>query len=478
MGVTIDQVIEGKYRITRLIGQGGMGAVYEGVNERIDRRVAIKVLLPTEDKTTAARFEQEARAAGRIANDHILEVLDVGALPDGSQYMVTEFLDGEPLASRIERFGRLDAATLTPMVIQLLKGLEAAHRAGIVHRDLKPDNVFLLREKAGQADFVKIIDFGISKFNQLSGDDFSMTKTGTMMGTPYYLSPEQARGQGGVDHRVDIYAVGVILFEAASGRVPFQAESFNDLLFKIVLEEAPLLEELVPDLDPSFVALVKKGMARKVDDRFASATEFREAVEAWASEKGIPTSSLAQGRAPLSSTSGGARRHNSSAPPAFAATSPRTAAHPTPGAFGSTGAAPSAEEPLWAQRKIQIAAGVGALALIGAIVALVGSSDPSDSTPAAAAAPPKAVESEIVPTVDPAFVQAEPPKVAPATAEPTKLEPAKAEPAPTQSPTTATKPATATQSDAKKPAAPAPAQAPAAATAPAKTPKKKYYYGY
>jgi len=186
MSLEPGQTIEGKYRIKGLIGEGGMGAVYEGENTRIQRRVAIKVLHPsyTQNEDVMARFQREAQAAGRIGNDHILEVLDLGSLPDGSHFMVLEFLDGEPLSARIQRVGRMQPHEVAPLARQMLKGLAAAHAAGIVHRDLKPDNIFILKEKAGTPDFVKIIDFGISKFQPLSGDGMKMTRTGAVMGTP------------------------------------------------------------------------------------------------------------------------------------------------------------------------------------------------------------------------------------------------------------------------------------------------------
>lgn len=286
MSVEIGQVLDGKYQITRLIGRGGMGSVYEGLHRLIDRRVAIKVLLPTEDPHAGARFEQEARAAGRIGNDHILEVYDIGTLEDSAKYMVCEYLDGEPFSSRIESRGRLAPEEVAPLMLQLLAGLGAAHEAGIIHRDLKPDNIFLLKEKAGQRDFVKIIDFGISKFAHADGD-MSMTKTGTMVGTPHYMSPEQARGVGRLDARVDIYAVGVMLFEAVSGQLPFQAESFNDLLFKVVLEEPIDVTQLVPDVDPGFVAIIKKAMARDPASRYQSAAELALAIDEWAKERHV-----------------------------------------------------------------------------------------------------------------------------------------------------------------------------------------------
>jgi len=225
MSLEIGQLIEGKYRIVRLIGEGGMGAVYEGENVRISRRVAIKVLHAgyTENKEVLQRFEREAQAAGRIGNEHILEVLDLGSLPNGDHYIVMELLDGEPLSGRIKRLQRLSPFELGPLTRQVLEGLKAAHDAGIYHRDLKPDNIFILRQRGGRPDFVKIIDFGISKFQPLSGDGMKMTRTGAVMGTPYYMSPEQASGSQEADHRSDLYSVGVIMFEAVTGQVPFEA---------------------------------------------------------------------------------------------------------------------------------------------------------------------------------------------------------------------------------------------------------------
>src|SRR5688572_15225240 len=323
-------IIDGKYRIVRLLGEGGMGAVYEGENTRIHRRVAIKVLHSgvAEQGEAVARFEREAQAAGRIGSEHIVEVLDLGTLEGGDRYLVMEYLDGEGLGGRIKDRGRLTPAELCPIAHQLMEGLAAAHGAGIIHRDLKPDNVFLLKQRGGQRDFVKLLDFGISKFNHLSGDSgFSMTRTGAVMGTPYYMAPEQAKGSREMDHRVDLYAAGVILYEALTGQVPFNADTFNELLFKIVLEEPKPLAQVDPSIDPAFAAIVVKAMARDPAHRFQSAQEFQQVLGQWGSGNGaLLTDAL---RIPAPGVSGSATHQQPAPAPALGAG--------TPGVWSQTG---------------------------------------------------------------------------------------------------------------------------------------------
>jgi serine/threonine-protein kinase len=301
MHVTVGQLIDSKYRIVRLLGEGGMGAVYEGQNVRIGHRVAIKVLhaeLATRGDVLE-RFEREAQAAGKIGSEHIVEVYDLGELPGGARYMVMEFLDGENLSSRVQSSGRMSPEAIAPLLLQLLEGLGAAHAAGIIHRDLKPDNIFLVRDKKTGKDFVKIVDFGVSKFSQTSPDSvMSMTRTGAVIGTPYYMSPEQAKGSKHTDHRSDLYSVGVVLFECATGQVPFQADTFNELMFKIVLEPPPDPEALVQGLDPRFAAIIKKAMAREPDARYPNAAAFQQAVADWMTAAGVGGAAFTQAPAP------------------------------------------------------------------------------------------------------------------------------------------------------------------------------------
>jgi serine/threonine-protein kinase len=280
MSLQTGDLIEGKYRIVRLLGEGGMGSVYEGDNTRIHRRVAIKVLhaAVAAKSDVVQRFEREAQAAGRIGSEHIVEVLDLGNLPGGERFMVMEFLEGENLGDRIKKRRRMTPQEVGPIIHQLLEGLAAAHQAGIVHRDLKPDNVYLCL-KGGQRDFVKVLDFGVSKFSTLDSD-MSMTKTGAVMGTPFYMSPEQARG-GKIDLRSDLYSVGVVIYQAVTGRLPFHAETFNELVFKIALESPEPAEIAAPGLDAHFAQIIARAMMRDPNGRFQSAREFQAALAQW-----------------------------------------------------------------------------------------------------------------------------------------------------------------------------------------------------
>ncbi|MEO7035699.1 MAG: protein kinase [Polyangiaceae bacterium] len=461
------QIIEGKYRIARLIGEGGMGSVYEGENTLIRRRVAIKVLhAHSVSPETVMRFEREAQAAGCIGSDHILEVLDLGSLPNGDRFMVMEFLDGETLGARMSK-GRIDPVQVVSIMRQVLVGLQAAHAASIIHRDLKPDNIFILREKAGRPDFAKIIDFGISKFNALGGD-MSMTRTGAVMGTPYYMSPEQAQGTQGIDGRSDVYSLGVIMYEALAGAVPFDGDTFNELMFKIVLSNPRPLQQMAPHLDPQLVGLVEQAMSRSLDGRFQSAEQMIQAIDSqFGPVQGEYRRTAANPVVAL--------------PPAVASGAYPAVPVRTPGApTGNTWAASHADIPKTSSAPLLIAAGVGVLLLAGGAFAayekFVGKSASKtvDSATAvtATSALPAPNPTQDTPSVAPVASAA--PVVSPtpstpsvASAEPVKAEPvaAAAKPAAAAAKAFAAKPAVA----AAKPAAAKPA---AAAPRPAAKPSK------
>ncbi len=281
--------IEGKYRIVRLLGKGAMGAVYEGENERIRRRVAIKILHSdvSHNADVVQRFEREAQAAGRIGSAHIVEVLDLGNLFTGERFMVMEYLDGESLGARIKKQERLTLQEFAPMLHQLLEGLASAHEAGIVHRDLKPDNIYLVTAK-NQQNFVKILDFGVSKFTAGTGEnDLAKTNTGMILGTPYYMSPEQVRAES-LDARSDIYSAGVIMYQAVTGKLPFRASKFTELAMKITVAMYDPPESVMPGLDPQFAALIAKAMHHDRKQRFQTTREFQAAIEQWMATNSVP----------------------------------------------------------------------------------------------------------------------------------------------------------------------------------------------
>ena len=278
-------IINDRYKIVGPIGEGGMGAVYEAEHTGVGRRVAIKVLLPefARNAEVVGRFEREARAAAAIGHDNIIDVLDVGT-HDGAPFMVMEILKGESLATRIERAGALSPESAAYVMAQVISALGAAHAAGIIHRDLKPDNVYLVT-KAGVRDFVKLLDFGISKFK----DDgkgpagSGKTQTGALMGTPVYMSPEQATAKRDIDHRADLYSAGVMLFEMVTAQAPFNAESHAELLMDIVYRPNGVksARSVNPTLPPEFDAIVSKAMAKDRDDRYQDAGEFLAAITPW-----------------------------------------------------------------------------------------------------------------------------------------------------------------------------------------------------
>jgi serine/threonine protein kinase len=240
----------GPYRMLRLVGQGGMAAVYEAVHDQTGQRVAIKVLLPhlSEQPEVVTRFFNEAHAMKLVAHPGVVEVFDVGQLPNGDAYMIMEFLDGESLSMRLKR-GPLSQLAYR-YTLEVAEALAAAHERGVIHRDLKPDNVML----SGQPERVKVVDFGIAKIAdgaQLgSGMRAVRTKTGMVMGTPAYMSPEQCLGERGIDGKTDVYALGSMLYQLIAGRPPFTGLPLGEMLMKQIYDPPPPLRSVVPFLVP------------------------------------------------------------------------------------------------------------------------------------------------------------------------------------------------------------------------------------
>jgi hypothetical protein len=429
----------GKYSIVRLLGAGGMGAVYEIEHELTKHRRALKMLHAAMANIPGVveRFLREASAAGRVGNPHIVETFDAGTLEGGEPYIVMEMLKGCPLTDKIGQ-GPMSVSEVVDLIGQACDGVQAAHDAGIVHRDLKPDNLFVT-EQDGRP-FVKILDFGISKFDPGKTGGMALTQEGAALGTPYYMSPEQIRGETSLDARADVYALGVILYECFAAQRPFDADSLTHLAVLIHTGQAKPLLEHRPDLPPGITEVVSRAMATDRNNRIQSAQDLKTELAKF-------------GAIAFRSTQ--------------AAMPPAEPVLPTPpmSAMGAPGLATSAAGVSVAQARSQVTqatqkgqknvilAGFAALAVVGVVGAVLvrgggqPAPDASSSLPATKPVdPPRAAS------------PAPPPQPAP---EPIATAPAPSASAPAATPPSIPPPRSAT------PAAPSPAAAKAPAASPA-----------
>jgi serine/threonine-protein kinase len=274
-------VLVKKYRLVEPLGEGGMAVVWVAVNMALETRVAVKILRAglVTDPRVVARFRQEAKATAAIAHKNIVQVYDYGITAWGAPFIVMELLHGETLAQRLKRQGPMDPIEATRVLLRAMKGISVAHAKGIVHRDLKPENIFLVREENG-TERPRVLDFGVS-FVTRAGTDDRLTKAGGLVGTPSYLPPEAIEGNNRGDARGDVWALGVILYEAIAGQLPFRARSLHRLLDEICSTTPPPLRELVPGLDPALEAIVNRAMCKDTSLRYPGVREFFDDLNAW-----------------------------------------------------------------------------------------------------------------------------------------------------------------------------------------------------
>ena len=379
------QILAGKFRIERVLGQGGMGVVVAATHLQLDERVALKFLLPDAlaNPEAVERFAREARAAVKIKSEHVARVSDVGTLESGSPYMVMEYLHGEDLAAWVRRNGAMAVPEAIEFLLQAGEAIAEAHALGIVHRDLKPANLFVTRRVDG-SPCIKVLDFGISKLTVPgAAPEFGMTKTHTIMGSPLYMSPEQMSSSRNVDMRTDIWALGVILYESLTGRVPFEAETMPQLCGMILQDPPRPIHELRPDLPQLLQHVVLRCLEKNREHRFSNVAELAYALAPF----GLPA---AQRSAERISRVLGAAGFPSAAPPVVNAVSLR-AGSGTSTNFGASSEARKSRTPL-----------VVALCLLGLLLggallflthtnpALESVAEPPSGKPILASSPPSA----------------------------------------------------------------------------------------
>jgi serine/threonine-protein kinase len=315
-----------RYKLERELARGGMGTVWQAFDTKLGRQVAVKVMAQELAQMSEAqqRFEREARTVAQLRSRHVVEVYDFGT-QEGLPFIVMELLEGQTLAQRLKLRGRLPVDEVARVVQQVCKGLKAAHSAGLIHRDLKPSNIFLAERDDEEVG--KLLDFGVVKAVDTMGSS-DATASGMLLGTPQYMSPEQARAKRQIDHRSDLWSIAVIVFRMLTGVNPFRGESVGDVVLKICSDELPQIAEHAQGLPPGLDGFFERALARKPDERFQSADELSQAFHAI----------VAPGVNPLGQTASGTPAHpNALRPPAGAGALPPP--NPPPGRASSSGQA-------------------------------------------------------------------------------------------------------------------------------------------
>jgi len=276
--IDVGQTI-GNYNITAKLGEGGMGTVFLAEHPVIGSKVALKAIHPRYacNADIVSRFMNEAKSVNQIGHDHIVDITDFGNTPGGDFYFIMEYLEGRSLAAAITEDGPFAPARALNIAAQIADALSSSHEHGVVHRDLKPDNIFLIvRDEAH--DFVKVLDFGLAKLTHADEPLTRDTGAGAVMGTPFYMAPEQCEGKADLDHRTDVYALGVIMFEMLTGMVPFGGRGYGEILIKQITVQPPAARSIRPELPPALDLILFRALAKDPATRFQTMGEFREAL--------------------------------------------------------------------------------------------------------------------------------------------------------------------------------------------------------
>ncbi len=429
------KIIAERFRLVRELGVGGMGSVWLAHHVGLDTPCAVKFIHGEVQAMPdiRARFEREAKAAAALRSSHVVQILDYGVW-DGFPYIAMEYLEGEDLGQRIKRKGRLSPQETVLIISQVARALTKAHAAGLIHRDLKPENIFLVPED--DHEIAKVLDFGIAKTHGPMLDN-ATTKAGALLGTPHYMSPEQAQGTKTLDYRSDLWSLGVLAYQCLTGKLPFNSEALGDLLLHIMVNPLPIPSQVVPDVPPTFDVWWQRAAARDAANRFQSAKELADAL---AVALGV-TVALAPGMVPFAPLSGSGLFVVSGTPSMPSITPPQpNMGSLLPGAPGlelsqpdtriqgspTTGQGVSLDEQLFGDRatepRAKVSLGLGVVVALGALLAGVGiaflgrsffTGDGGQAAQVATAAPLAPAPTLSLPTAAPATSVASAPKVEP-----------------------------------------------------------------